>query len=95
MQTSTSDRNIKKQIPKFGNWEYFEKYNLIYVWKKFLNHNIFTQVLYRMTPFAATLFIYWLMMKEGVLFMGKDEFSFLYDTSNSFCMVRLFFCPII
>lgn len=76
---------------KFGKWEYYDEWNFLLRVKTFLRKRVWTQWLYMSFPFLFTGLVLVLMQYDGALFMETEEdFSFLRDSSNSFCMITLF-----
>lgn len=82
---------MKKKIKKFGRREHYDDWNFLFKIKEFLRKRVWTQWLYMSFPFLFTALIVGLMQYDGVFFMEtKEDFSFLRDSSNSFCMIILF-----
>lgn len=74
---------------KFGVWEYYIEFNIVYRWKRLFERNIFTKWIYMVLPFGITTLVFVLMELDGALIMSGNNFSFARDISNSFCMVLL------
>lgn len=82
---------MKRKIKKFGKWEHYDDWIILFRIKTFLRKRVWTQWLYMSFPFLFTALVIGLMQYDGALFMETEEdFSFLRDSPNSFCMIILF-----
>lgn len=81
---------MRQTNSKVGDWNYYQKSNLLTLWKCWIKRSFFGNVLYRVLPFGFIFILIIALIYDGVFVMEKDEFSFVKDSSNSICMMIIF-----